>query len=112
QKLRSQAVSHMETMLQAIDQIIDEVSRSADDARTRLRSGAETMRVALLAAQSVALVVGVVLAVLVARRIVKPIYGLADAAQRMAGGDLSVGALPVTSRDEIGRLTEAFNAML
>jgi len=63
------------------------------------------------------LVVGLVtvLAVLVvsefqARRIVAPVRALAEAARRVASGDLSQRT-PVTSQDELGEMATAFNTM-
>jgi class 3 adenylate cyclase len=53
----------------------------------------------------------VVLAVIFARRLTRPIVALTEAAGRVAGGDLSP-SVPVRSRDEVGRLTGAFNAMV
>jgi class 3 adenylate cyclase len=52
-----------------------------------------------------------VLGVLVARRLTRPLAALTGGVARVAGGDLTQ-ALPVRSRDEIGVLTEAFNQML
>ncbi len=46
-----------------------------------------------------------------ARRLTRPISALTAAVGRVAGGDLSQ-PLPVGSRDEVGQLTRAFNAML
>jgi len=45
-----------------------------------------------------------------ARRIVSPLRALAAAARRIAGGDLSQ-RVPVTSKDELGEVAEAFNTM-
>ena len=53
----------------------------------------------------------VALAVIVARRLTRPVIALTGAAARVAGGDLSP-SVPVRSRDEIGQLTHAFNAMV
>ena len=53
----------------------------------------------------------VILGVLVARRVVGPITALTATAARVQAGDLDV-ALPVRSRDEVGRLTRAFNDMI
>lgn len=46
-----------------------------------------------------------------ARRIAKPIQVLEAAAQRIAGGDISLAALAITSDDEIGRLGRSFEQM-
>ncbi len=46
----------------------------------------------------------------IARRVTRPILGLATSATRVAGGDLSV-SVPVTSEDEVGVLSSAFNDM-
>ncbi len=48
---------------------------------------------------------------LLARRITGPVSELTRGVARVAGGDLSQ-PLPVSSHDEVGHLTEAFNAML
>jgi class 3 adenylate cyclase len=48
---------------------------------------------------------------LFARRLTRPMSTLTEGVGRVAAGDLSK-ALPVTSQDEVGRLTGAFNAML
>lgn len=59
-------------------------------------------------------VVGILLALLIgivlARRIIRPVRTLVEATRRVAAGDLNHEAL-VTSRDEIGELATAFNQM-
>jgi len=45
-----------------------------------------------------------------ARRIVAPVRALAEAARRVASGDLSQ-RIPVTSQDELGEMAAAFNTM-
>jgi class 3 adenylate cyclase len=52
-----------------------------------------------------------ILGLLFARRLTRPIRALTAGVARVAAGDLS-RALPVPSRDELGRLTRAFNQML
>ena len=47
---------------------------------------------------------------LIARSITQPVQRLVDFTRRLAAGDLGYSA-PVAGRDEIGRLTEAFNDM-
>src|SRR4030095_15966254 len=52
-----------------------------------------------------------ILGLLFARQLTRPIRALTAGVTRVAGGDLS-RTLPVRSRDELGRLTRAFNHML
>jgi class 3 adenylate cyclase len=73
----------------------------------RLRALQVTIVVASLAGALGAMGVGV----LVARRITRPVSALTTGVARVAQGDLSQ-AIPVSSSDEVGRLTLAFNDML
>jgi nitrogen fixation/metabolism regulation signal transduction histidine kinase len=66
--------------------------------------------VTLTLALSMALLVAIALAVLLANRLSQPLANLAQATQAVARGDFSRQA-PVTSRDELGVLTESFNSM-
>jgi HAMP domain-containing protein len=50
------------------------------------------------------------LALLLARATVRPLEELGEAAERVAGGDLST-TIDVRSRDEVGQLASAFNVM-
>jgi nitrogen fixation/metabolism regulation signal transduction histidine kinase len=65
-----------------------------------------TLTLALL----MALFVAVSLAVILANRLSAPLANLAQATQAVARGDFSQRP-PVTSRDELGVLTESFNSM-
>ena len=56
-------------------------------------------------------VCALLLGLLFARRLTRPISALTGAVSRVAGGDLAQ-SLPVRSRDEVGVLTGAFNAMV
>jgi len=59
----------------------------------------------------VSLVLAVLMAMFVGRRIVRPIRSLEGAMHAVEGGDLTAQA-PVHTNDEIGHLAEAFNRML
>jgi signal transduction histidine kinase len=63
-----------------------------------------------LAVAGTALVAALVAALWLSGRIAWPVRRVADAARRVAGGDLD-GSVPVASRDEVGDLAEAFNTM-
>jgi adenylate cyclase len=56
------------------------------------------------------IVLGLVGAVALATLLARPIYRLMDATDAVAQGDFSV-SVPVTTRDELGVLTESFNRM-
>ncbi len=58
----------------------------------------------------VTLAIGALLTFVFTRQITTPLIELANVAGRMAGGDLAIRVSP-KSRDEIGRLGEAFNEM-
>jgi two-component system OmpR family sensor kinase/two-component system sensor histidine kinase BaeS len=64
----------------------------------------------LLGAAAVAVLAGVFVASLQARRIAAPVRALATAARRVADGDLTQ-RVPATSQDELGEMADAFNAM-
>jgi nitrogen fixation/metabolism regulation signal transduction histidine kinase len=66
--------------------------------------------VTLTLALSMALLVAIALAVVLANQLSEPLANLAQATQAVARGDFSRQA-PVTSRDELGVLTESFNSM-
>ncbi len=68
------------------------------------------LRAVLALAAAAALVVTAALVILIAERLAAPLRRLTQAAERLARGE-EVGYLASTGRDEIGRLTNAFDAM-
>jgi class 3 adenylate cyclase len=69
------------------------------------------LRNTLLFATGVGALATLGLGLFVLRRLTRPIALLTGGVSRVASGDLS-RPLPVSSRDEVGRLTHAFNSML
>jgi signal transduction histidine kinase len=65
---------------------------------------------ALLLATGGAMLVALVVGVLLARTLTRPLRALTEATHRMAGGALEQ-EVPVKSKDEIGELASAFNQM-
>lgn len=68
------------------------------------------LRHLLLGLQFCLVIFGMVVSFLVARRVTKPVLGLADTASKIARGNLDV-RVPITSTDEVGMLGAAFNHM-
>ena len=82
------------------------VSQSADDSLRAQRSVLQRMFLTAL----IALLLVLMLALLLARRIAEPVRRLTVAAGRVRRGDLEA-TTSVTSRDEVGALARAFEAM-
>jgi adenylate cyclase len=59
---------------------------------------------------AIAAVLGVGMSVVAAKRLVRTLWRLVEGAKAIEAGDLTI-TLPVTSRDEIGQLAQAFNSM-
>ncbi len=64
----------------------------------------------VLMVQLLGLIVAFVVAYILTRQIVKPVRKMRDAAKSIAAGNFSA-RIPVTSKDEIGQLSETFNSM-
>src|SRR5262249_26012087 len=65
----------------------------------------------LVAVGGAGLLLSVLGAILVARRVSRPVLALADAAARVAAGDFDT-SVPVHQRDELGKLAATFNQMV
>jgi len=70
----------------------------------------ESLRWSIVFIWLAAVLAGLALTYLLARRILAPVQRLDRAAEAIARGDYDI-RLPVESRDELGRLTETFNTM-
>jgi signal transduction histidine kinase len=70
----------------------------------------ESLRWSIVFIWLAAVLAGLALTYLLARRILAPVQRLDRAAEAIAQGDYDI-RLPVESRDELGRLTETFNGM-
>ena len=78
---------------------------------TRDRASLADLGLDVIVAVLVAFTVSFELTVLLTRSVLSPVRELADATQRVKGGDFSA-RVPVTSGDEIGQLARSFNEML
>ncbi|WP_429312214.1 methyl-accepting chemotaxis protein [Paenibacillus mucilaginosus] len=101
--------------LRASNEILDKVTKFNDDGAVRLAKLAaetnESARGVIFTVIAAAILIGLVMAYLIARNISRPMIQASEALGRVAAGDLTVEPLKVKSRDEIGQLAEAFNRM-
>jgi two-component system phosphate regulon sensor histidine kinase PhoR len=76
----------------------------------QVESNVARLRWAILGGGLVATAIAIVLSIVVAERIARPVRQLTRVAERMAQGELDARLYP-TARDEIGQLTRTFNHM-
>ena len=99
--------------LASAQRYIDVVQREIDQATAQEQDAANMTVVISLGMGALALVLGGLIALLLARAIARPLRGLTDAAERLAEGDTAVEQLlPRASRDEVGTLAASFRAMV
>lgn len=111
--LTSQATPLLTEMIEAAEGIAQREIALDSESRTALLNTARNLQLIVLGMIVAAVVGGVILSLLVARAIVRPIIRLEQTVTRMANEhDLTVDEIPVTSADEVGRTTAAFNKML
>jgi len=78
--------------------------------RTELDVATGHVKGVTLAVSGAALVAAMAMALWLSARIARPVRRVADAARRVAAGDLD-GSVPAASHDEVGDLARAFNSM-
>lgn len=87
-----------------IEQMTTEAMQASQAASSRAKTSLSILSIA-------AFVIGLIFALVFARKISKPIVEVSNLVQRIAIGDLTGEALAVTSRDEVGQMTESVNLM-
>lgn len=70
-----------------------------------------SLKVSYIALTIIGFLILAMACLLFARKISAPLLSLTTAAEALAAGDLRAESLPVTTQDEIGKLTGAFNVM-
>ena len=99
------------TLNDKLDEYQDLRNKQITEALHQAVTNVHQTRTAALTAALFAAVLGMVIGFLAARNISRPVNGLAVAAKKVAGGDLTE-QVKVSSRDEIGQLAAAFNIMV
>jgi class 3 adenylate cyclase len=109
--LAAPAMAQAGDVLRLADAITTEIEMFVEAGAVRVGENQRLAARATLVMIGVAGVVGLLLAALVTRGLTRPILRLQSGARAVRGGDLDT-EVPVTSRDEIGDVTEAFNTMI
>jgi len=90
---------------------IDNIDQEVADAASLMLSNITSISTKIVLGVTVCLVIGFLICLWFASRLVKPIKGMVSNAERIAQGDLSQD-ISINSQDEIGALGYAFNKML
>jgi NtrC-family two-component system sensor histidine kinase KinB len=91
-------------------QILDMNQKNMSDANEWARRQAESSRRVMYVLLAAGAAVAVAFVIFTEKWILRPIHRLIRSAEEIRSGNLDL-AVPVESRDEVGRLSEAFNAM-
>ncbi|MBO8142022.1 MAG: HAMP domain-containing protein [Firmicutes bacterium] len=91
--------------------LVEHLNGRVEATQMESRKAAQLAEVRIAAAAAVALVVGIVLAVMLTRLISRPLVALSAVAGQVAAGDLTVEISSGGQEDEVGQLAEAFGRM-
>lgn len=105
--LKSEATPQADKVQATIDSLIALKTSTGNQLSANLSSQATASRWIILAVILISLITSISIALTIAHSISKPVKEMAEAAQRMASGDLNV-QINVDSKNEIGQLGEAF----
>jgi signal transduction histidine kinase len=107
---RAALEKHAATVGSALDQLVELTAQDGFTHREMSLSSIETYRMASIATTIVALVLGIIVAVLLARQMVRPIAIASYAASRIAVGELDI-EIGSAGSDELGQLLESMTVM-
>ncbi|EMG38262.1 methyl-accepting chemotaxis sensory transducer [Desulfocurvibacter africanus PCS] len=100
--------------LQAVQGLLQDIRAVVDEnimTDERMLQAANTTRIGVLVAAAVALPLGVLLAMVIARGIMGPMRKSSELAEHIAGGNLDAN-LDIQQRDEIGVMVDSLRAMV
>jgi methyl-accepting chemotaxis protein len=104
---QKQATSLCNKILSDATALVNDKTKSGTQVASQLAQQGSMSNIIILVAICVSFAVSLLVAITISRSISKPVKEMADAAQRMAEGDLNV-QIRVDSKNEIGQLGAAF----
>jgi len=105
--LMTQASGLFVDWLAAINRFIDYQEAQSQAVGAEVTRSAEGFSTLVLGALALAIVLSAAAGTLVARSVIKPVQGLTQTLQRMAGGELDATVPGVDRRDEVGAIAKA-----
>lgn len=112
QMLATEGRPILEQMLVKSASVTDAYQENAHSAFAAADDSGEQAQWRLLIVPVVAIAAALIISVIFARNLSRPIRRLADAAGLVAAGDLTVEAIHIHSRDEVADVARAFNHMV
>ncbi len=106
--LNAHYANHREKIDELVVLAVEEAARFEADADEVVQKDI----ISLIIIGIVILLVTAVFLFLFAGRLARPIIRVKESMQKFAAGDLTIEELPISSKDEVGELTVAFNQML
>ena len=96
---------------QKIQELTEYQQGLLDDGHKETTAEVKSIINAVLTLGLIAILIGVIIAVYMGRIISKPVISIAESAEKIASGDLTIEDIKVKNRDEIGDLANSFNQM-
>lgn len=109
-KADDQTDGFKQTIYTVADQYIESFNQESKEAIDNLTKQIHSVKTLLVISCIIDILLGIGIALLLSRIIIRPINMLINVAQSIAGGDLT-RTITSRSKDEIGKLTDSFNRM-
>lgn len=108
----SQAGKPYKATMSAAEGLVSSSKEYVKQEQEKYAEDATHSRMFIFVVNIIVIVLSMIIAYLVSRSISRPVREVAEAASKIAQGDLSIENIGYKSSDEIGQLAEAFNKML
>jgi methyl-accepting chemotaxis protein len=102
---------NVQTFKEPLQAFIEEGQSAVSAAQITIASTMNSVLVIVVFIMIASIIIGTILSIVITRAITKPLGQITQAAENVASGDLDQH-VSVRTRDEIGRLADAFNIML